>query len=283
MAKLAMLMRQLSDDIIPILYVREPAGRYLASIQQNFRTHSTAPAPGPIELRRVVENIRQHFGDQLVVRPFEPAQLFNCDIVTDFTQHFLEAYIPTGLVNPTRENESMSAEAMAISSAYRAITRSRQEGQIDSEAIQFLQTVLETDHQLKGYSKPKLVPEVANYVRSASIDYKWLAETYGITFAPLRSDIDSVATNQAPNIEKLSDAVHVSWTRYDGLLETIADRLGAKAPPSSVLKEMASTHQATRPCFINWEQFRLQKLPRPTRQLLQLARSITRRSEKRYH
>lgn len=174
-------LAELSDDIEIVLYVREPASRFAARIQQGAKHERPAPAIDGGQLEREIPLVEEAFGRKVDVRLFDRNALIEHDIVSDFIARSI-APVVGGVTVPTcEENESISAEATALLVDADHGSRIAQT-RASLGFARFRDLVRRIDDATPGKKAARLRPEVAEDVRRAGTDLHWLRERYGVTF-----------------------------------------------------------------------------------------------------
>jgi hypothetical protein len=192
-AALAALLSELSTDIQPCVYFREPAAHYLSMIQQRIkRGHPLLVPDGAVD-RRIVPQIEAAFGRRIIAGNADRDALKQGDIVADFLARAVEPEVGPVAVASVRRNESISAEAMAILHRYRTLRQSPRT-KINAD-LQLLRHLVDAAERRAGKrNKPKLLPEVAAAIRRGAGDLLWLRERYGLVF----SGVDYAAIDDVP-------------------------------------------------------------------------------------
>jgi hypothetical protein len=194
------ILSEVSPAIGTCVYVRSPAPHFLSLAQQSAKSAGTVGPPRPLSVRRNIEVIEAAFGARMLVRPFEPRQLQDGDVVADMLGRVLDMPALVHDLRPQRLNESLSAEAMAIVSAHRGASYPGLDG-VQMPASRLLIDRLTAIEQAAGRSKrPVLKPEVAAAIVRAASDLHWLRERYDIVFEDVdygRVDGASIADLEA--------------------------------------------------------------------------------------
>ncbi|MDZ4140152.1 MAG: hypothetical protein U1D66_14940 [Erythrobacter sp.] len=177
-------LRGMTQDIVPFIYIREPAGFYASACQQDVRMGRDMRGPGPIMLRARLEALIKVFGEAKL-RSFARSALEGGDILVDFVTHGMGR--PDLLDRITREdaNHSVSAEACAILQIFRQHVAPERRGLPDpyANALTDVIEIIEAEQGLEN--RARLKPDVARKVRQCSVDYGWLRKTHGLSFAEL--------------------------------------------------------------------------------------------------
>ena len=215
---LARLLAPLSQDIQPVIYVREPASLYRSRLQERMRATATPLPPAAQEIRCAIEEAEAAFRPP-VVCAYDPAQLSGGDIVSDFANRFLADRIDPAMLPARRDNPSLSAEAILLLSRFRALVAGDQDWQKEPLSDRLFSQLRKLERACPNTATPQLWPGVADAVRRASMDYLWLRDRYGVRFP----DLDYAAIDGAPVARELAaaslaDLIEVSEKRYEALL-----------------------------------------------------------------
>jgi len=213
------LLVKLSDEIIPVLYVREPASFYLAKIQQRSRESGVVEPPEGQTVRETIKGIEDAFKTRMKIRAFEKPQLVSGDVVQDFISTYLADNISAKHIPTLIKNESISAEAMVISSSYRRVNLQEKDMIPQPDSWRILTEINRIESNLPPKKRPVLRPEIASRIQRASLDFLWLKEERGIRFSTLDySKIDGRGIEPTDPPVNLPDIIQVDWARHDLLL-----------------------------------------------------------------
>lgn len=176
-------LRDLDADILPVVYVREPADLYRSRMQQRaktgefYRPHRLRP------YKSQIEEIEQVFGVRPIVRPYDRDQLIDGDILVDFCKAVLGLDLAQEHMPKLSQNVSLSAEATLLLIAYAQHVK-QVSGHVDGSAAAIrhravIRKFVDSENRL---TKLELKPELKAKLRSSAIEYEWLREKYGIEF-----------------------------------------------------------------------------------------------------
>lgn len=217
--KLRSRLGEVSDDIHPCVYIREPVSWYVSSLQQGTKTKGRIPQPEAKDIRSRIEAIENAFRRKIHLRPFEHQQLYQQDIVADFEQSYLRECVPPKTVLTNRYNESISAEAMAILSRYRRFALADVESFPMASASKLRRLISEYESEKRRYNKPVLKSHVGDFLRNISIDYLWLKEKYAVEFDALDySKINSNHNTVSQKYSKIEDVIEVDEEWRDEIM-----------------------------------------------------------------
>lgn len=212
------LLSELSDDIQPIVYVRDPANLYVSRLQQSSRNSGDIRPPSAEMVRKSIEQLEFVYGRKVRVRAFERNKLVGGDIVEDFVTSFLAEYLEPSLIPTVRENESISAEAMEISVNFRRVVWPNNNHIPFPKSKRLLGEIKRIEETYASVNKPVLRAGLAGQIRRASTDYIWLKDSYGVTFDTLDYGIiDGAPVPYLPEYEHLSGIIQIDWLRYNQL------------------------------------------------------------------
>ncbi len=219
--KLAHLLAPFASEVLPIIYVREPAALYRSRLQERMKVAATTLSPGPQRIREAIEDSEDVWG-QVAVCGFDPARLAGRDILKDFATRFLSGQVdPEGMVAGPK-NTSLSAEAILALSRFRRLVAPERDWHRDPRSERLfrrLQVIEETDRSAKGI---KLRPEVSEAVRRSSVDYVWLRDSYGIAFPEIDYEaVDGTPPEPEMAERSLEELIEVDLERYDRLLLSV--------------------------------------------------------------
>jgi hypothetical protein len=220
--RLRVLVSEASRDIIPCLYIRDPADRWLSHFQQSAR-HITEPRPlNAPRFRPQLEIIENIFRRRPVVRAYDRQQLVDGDIVRDFTTTMLGASAWSDTIPSRSSNAALSAEALAILFDFRRVNYSGRRGQGGNTTGRVISDLQAVEASMPPGSRLALHPTVRAELTRAAIDLPWLRAEYGITFSGIDYDqpFDARALSERP-IDRVEDVVYVDQERKRELLHRL--------------------------------------------------------------
>jgi hypothetical protein len=186
--RLAKLLRELSDDIVPVIYVRHPVELYRSLLQQ-FLKHRDGPYPPKTEpLKPQILATEAAFGRRPELVAFDRSVLHQGDIVWDFATRFLAGQVDPASLPSLNENVGLSAEALILLVRLRAGAGARHG--TAHRAAGLVRTLRALDQGDPPEKSMSLLPEVAEAALRSAIGYRWLSET-GQLHIP-RLDIDQI-------------------------------------------------------------------------------------------
>jgi hypothetical protein len=218
-ARLSRLLTTLSDDIRPVIYVREPASLYLSRAQEKARVAARPLPPGPQRIRAAIEETEAAFGVTPAVVAFDRARLADGSIVADFITRFLADRVAPAEVPGRIENPSLSAEAALILSRFRALVAPDSDWKRDRQSQQLYRIINRLEENGGHQRRPQLRPGLAEAIRRASVDYLWLRDRFDVSFP----EIDYAALDGAPLPSPmvgapLEDILEIDGARFEALM-----------------------------------------------------------------
>lgn len=174
-ARLAATLAELSGDILPVIYVRDPVAQYRAQLQEWLKTEN-APLPlTGLPLREAVLDTEAAFGRAPALVAFDRTTLHGADITVDVVHRFLAPRVTPADVPPRVANVGRSAEALVLMAQLRA------EGGATPETARRVHRLLRPlralDRDDPPARPPTLRPEVASAALRAASGHRWLVET----------------------------------------------------------------------------------------------------------
>jgi hypothetical protein len=217
--RLAEALGRMSEDIVPVVYVRSPAPYFLSGLQQQVRASGEGFAPFALQVREPIETVERAFGTRMLVRPFERAQLQDGDILRDFLTHALQAPDLVGATRASEANVSVSAEIMDIAVRYWRANCAGRDVMAGREHILLLERLRALEQQAVGPRRPQLRPEIAAAIVRASQDAIWLRDHRGIRFGEVDySGIDGTPLDHLGHLTRIEDLCPVDAELRDMLL-----------------------------------------------------------------
>jgi hypothetical protein len=214
------LLRQFSDDISIVAYLRQPSAFYLSGVQQVLKSSGTFQPPAGIDFRASIEFYESLFGSRVNVAAFDRATLANGDIVSDFVQRYLPT-VDAGKMSPERSqtNETLSAETMSILQDYRRVNHPDSDYMLFIDSARFRMRLQEIEHRFGFRRRPSLREGLGPFIDHASVDLLWLRETRGITFPNIEYDrIRPAIDNPYQECRKVSDICEMDEARRQEIL-----------------------------------------------------------------
>lgn len=114
-------LREWSDDITVVGYVRDPLSFAVSAFQQHLKGHMKAFSPYGLwpKYRARFGQLDELFGrDKVILRPYDRSQLHGGDVVSDFAAILGTEYVAS---RNTEVNTSLSAEATALQFLQRSL------------------------------------------------------------------------------------------------------------------------------------------------------------------
>ncbi len=166
-----------------ICYVRDPVSYYRSVLQQKLKASHRPPHPAKFwyGARETIENYRQCYGDQVVVRTYDET-LYEGDVVRDFLRQAEQFFnVQISGIKSKSKNRSLSAEALFVLQRYRELY------DFDKDNVQTpgSQLLIKYLAQLPAdqMTPIELHPRVEDIILERfQDDMQWLKENYGIDF-----------------------------------------------------------------------------------------------------
>ncbi|WP_460274237.1 hypothetical protein [Celeribacter sp. ULVN23_4] len=165
-------------------YVRKPSSDYPSRIQQRIKAASRFAALTPRPVRRIFEDYAQAFQrENIRPRVFDRSCLHDGDIVSDFVTEFLPdmGIERDRLSEPSKTNETMSAESTCLVRDYREKFHSNRENIFTPDTRYLVRTLQKLDKST-GASRPQIYPHIAEALDYQNTDLLWLRDEYGLEF-----------------------------------------------------------------------------------------------------
>ena len=211
------LLSQLSDDITPVLYVREAAALYGSICQQCVKNGRPLEPLDGTQIQNGVASIEAAFGTQVVLCNADRDRLLQGDILTDFLSRFVTPIAGEIPVAPRRLNESVSAEILAILDRFRRIRYPRP-GRVMPDHFSLRTILAKLEAEAGRAAPPRLKPEFAEAVRRSSHDMLWMRQRYGIEFTGVDYNaIDGALPEIDPTQASIEELFDVDLVRRDAL------------------------------------------------------------------
>ncbi len=167
-------LSRLSDDIVPILYVRHPVHDYRSNLQQRLKTSNRPLQPHRGRIKEAILATEAVFPRPLQLVAFDRQILHGGDIISDFTARFLAPWVDVSDLPARQSNIGLSAEALVL------MARLREECD-DADGNGFKVALTPQIKKLDSFDPPTqsmtLLPEVADAVMRAAVSHRWLIET----------------------------------------------------------------------------------------------------------
>lgn len=211
-----------------VAYLRSPASLFLSRLNQRMRMSQTVPVVRGHYYRKPISAYADNGFDRVSLQIFDRQSLIKGDIVEDFCERFLpDLGEPLNRKAIRRTNDSVSAEAMAIINGYDMPNRGLSDRALRSLRIKINTAVRQADVEVEGFSRPRLLPEVADAVVAKSTDLIWLRDEFDICFGDV--DYDRVGASSdldLKNLRKISDFCPVDQARLEELSARVHQQVG---------------------------------------------------------
>jgi hypothetical protein len=209
---------EISDDIHIVCYVRKPSDFYLSLAQQKIKASHFLPKAAGIKYKRNLEAL-QEMGTHLHVHAFARENFVGGDVCLDFAErHLGDRSLLAQDEADGFGNETISAEAMAILQDYRAVAHPENATKFTKDTNSLIRGL----RDLAAKDRPKLRPEIRDFIDGSSTDLVWLKDAHGISF----SDIDYARIHEADPkmVGEVADICFVDEAKKRALLNLILKR-----------------------------------------------------------
>ncbi len=186
-------LKDLSDDVRLIAYVREPASYYLSLAQERLKNWPGIVSPEHYQTRfsSGLQKLERAFGTTAIVKNFDRAALVDGDITSDFFASFGDLRTPDLTKWKTRAaNASCTAEMMLVLDRTQQVPSEHRDSVASEEpgAKHLFRSVRRIARNLGNTAPPVLFREAAEMVRATSkSDCDELSAKYGIQFGDYHS------------------------------------------------------------------------------------------------
>lgn len=185
---LAGLLAQYFSSVVVVAYIRSPVADYLSRVAQQIRAGYSVAPPAARQIRTVIEYYQQQFPGAVRVHPFDREQLLGGDIVQDFTARYMPTAVPVSDRGQALSANTSLPWALLIG-LYQLRQRVQPEAGPPSLASRTrLYVATKQFLRVSGQRRQDRVglrPEVEDFIRRSAVDYLWLKEQFGVSFADL--------------------------------------------------------------------------------------------------
>ncbi|MTH78351.1 hypothetical protein [Paracoccus aestuariivivens] len=203
------------EEVRLIVYVRRPEDFYLSMMQEKLKRSGGLVAPENFrtDFARIIRTYEEAFNTRAIVRPFEPQQWREGDLLVDFLDQIrdLADVDHTALSSEVkRSNESLSAESMFVLDLLRRFPENMNDvPDYSFAASERFWRALRTISEEAGYtSKPKLFRHVAEAVAAANLyDTEELYNRYGVSFGNQSKSSDDVPPSEGVRLSEVEGLV----------------------------------------------------------------------------
>lgn len=213
------------ESIEILLYARRPSGFFLSAAQQRLRASCHFEPIFEWNVHALIDDFRslapQH---RVTVRSFDRQALEGGSIISDFAAH----YAPNcrGILENTtavqKQNESFSAETMAILQDFRRVRFASQDD-IFNKPTRRLVAKLKRHDEADGNPRPKLLPEWQDYLDYGDHRALSLRDEHGLSFRDFdyaRLERGDFASKPA-NTKDVADFVTVDTERLQRMISEL--------------------------------------------------------------
>ncbi len=193
MQRLGKMLRDISNQVELVIYLRDPASHALASVSNQIQVHANYVWPGSRSRREVIESYQGMNCDRIHVIHYDDKVLYNSDVVDDFAHRFLPKAVRLKKIK-RRINPTLSAEAMSVMQQYVLSAKSYDQSRMSMKQQLFRKVLTKVDQNVEGYGKPQFLPNQRHTYLDGCMDLDWLKEQYSIDFLSTR--IGQATTDQ---------------------------------------------------------------------------------------
>jgi hypothetical protein len=197
------------SEIVFSVYIRRPSAQYLSLLTQGLRQSSKLKALRPLNIRSRIENLAQAFPRARVVPAvFDRDVLHGGDIVADFVARFLAPLGVSRAEVPTQAeaNVSVSGESSEILGAFRRDFYPGHDNEPQRASSLLFEELVRIEARL-GPRRPRLRPEIAEYLDSSSDYVTWLRDEYALEFPGYNYACASRPLDPPLPVSTLSDVI----------------------------------------------------------------------------
>lgn len=238
--KLRNMLGEISSRIDIVMYVREPAVRFAALLQQGAKQDRPIRPIDGTQVQRGLPRVEDAFGQKVNVCLYERDSLIGNDIVTDFVKRFVTPVVGDVVAPTLDSNESISAEA--------AVTLLGPHERKDIRSLRqklgfgrFRDVVLRVDNALPGKRSARLKPSFAADIRRANLDALWLRERHGIVFSDFDyGQVDGVLPDYDTTKLRAADLLALDETRLREMERSVVASVTASQLARSVASQVKS-------------------------------------------
>ena len=206
-----------AEEIIPVLYVRQPSKRFSSIVQQELRASTIIPS---LKMPSVVSNLRriEKAFTKATVVTFERDTLLGNDIFIDFMQRvLLYRDIRNFKLLSASENESLSAEVISILYDYSMQCHPDFNDLFTNDRRFILKRLPALEKKMNLYSRPVLLGEIKNAVDYADKDLIILRNEFGVYFKEIdysrAGEIEELPSDMNLRVDQIFMVDHVKKSR----------------------------------------------------------------------
>ena len=210
------ILAELGDEVRVVAYLRNPADHYMSRAQQQLRIRAEIVRPDPNRTIGPLTAYRAAFGEAFECRVYDRKTLTDGDVIRDFWDC---AGLDPALMPPetSGDNSSISAEAMSVFLRINPPTDARTPDEA-REHSRRRRAVLEADAELPGATKPRLRPEVRDYIIRANTELLQQRDEFGLVFPGIDySVVGKGVPSQTPAFSRVEELCDLDPIRRDAL------------------------------------------------------------------
>lgn len=185
---LAEFLGQYFSSVKVVAYIRSPVSDYFSSLAQRIKTGYLIPNPSARKIRAIIEYYLEQFPNSVDLHPFDRQQLLAGDVRHDF----LSRYVPEALTSidmPRIGEANVSLPWPLLRGLQQLLLLAQKHTEPASIRTRARMSAATRDY-FRLYPEGqncsvRLQPEVDEFIRRSAVDYLWLKERFGISFADL--------------------------------------------------------------------------------------------------
>lgn len=221
-AHVTQTLRQISDRIEIVAYLRSPASYLMSVVQQDLKKRPNFRPISASRYRDALEPFLNSGLGEMRVLAFDRKTLIGGDVVMDFCTRFVPEVAADHITaQAEHDNETLSAEAVSLLQGYFRKEVQAPHRWYDARPQRFKRLVMAADAAVAGFCKPQLKPGLAEMACARASDLDWLAETFGVDF---RSDTGGMSKSDAEaRFNSLRDIEDITWVDGDRRAAMLAE------------------------------------------------------------
>lgn len=187
---LAEFLGQYFSSVKVVAYIRSPVPDYLSSLAQRIKTGYLIPNPAARKIRSIIEYYLEQFPNAVELHPFERQQLRGGDIRHDFFSRYIpEALSAISMPQGHGSQANVSLPWPLLRGLQQLLLLAQNHTEPACIRTRARMSAATRDYFVLypgGQSCPvRLQPEVESFIRHSAVDYLWLKEQFGVSFADL--------------------------------------------------------------------------------------------------
>lgn len=219
------ILKNWTDEISIVYYVREPVTLYISTIQQQLKASSKFDNPYEFNAnyQNTIKEYEKVFPGKIIILPFEPSNFFNNSIYHDFIINNLpELFNRIKDINFSIKNRSLDVETSYCIQKFRIFNYPENDDEFNISTNLYNKILLDTQIEIKQETnnKKKLKDKYKEIILKNNYDdLVWMKNKYNIIFKNINYDaIKLFKVKKRKEIYLLSDVVCVNHD-YAQILE----------------------------------------------------------------